>query len=216
VNAPPQAEPRPGLTLETLERERAGAGFQALDLQSDQAAELIRGTNESSQEARSLATDHEAHTPVTGIPSVGRQRETSGGMPSVTGDEVADGPTLAGAGGGAPFATVREAPRAAAVSADREDDEAATGEDYAARLRLARARRREGRWQEALAEYRAVLKGSPELLDDVVSDLREAAAAANQPEAHRLLGDACIRQGDYLSALESYNRALAVSQGQGS
>ena len=68
---------------------------------------------------------------------------------------------------------------------------------------------------EALVEYRAVLKNASDLFTDVLEDLRASLVAAPEhPEVHRLLGDAYIRQGDYLNALESYNRALALSQAQ--
>jgi cytochrome c-type biogenesis protein CcmH/NrfG len=38
--------------------------------------------------------------------------------------------------------------------------------------------------------------------------------APDHPELHRLLGDAYIRQGNYLQALEAYNRAVALTQAQ--
>jgi len=104
-----------------------------------------------------------------------------------------------------------------------ETSEASTAEsapdpaDFPARLDLARKRREAGRLSEALAEYRAVLKNAPDLLGDVVSDLEQSVASEpDQPELHRLLGDARVRQGDYLSALESYNRAVALAQNQSS
>jgi tetratricopeptide (TPR) repeat protein len=88
-------------------------------------------------------------------------------------------------------------------------------DDYAGRLALARQRRSDGRMDDALTEYRLLLKNSPDLLADVMSDLREELAEQPEhPELHRLLGDAHIRQGDYLSALESYNRAVALTQAQ--
>lgn len=88
-------------------------------------------------------------------------------------------------------------------------------DDYPARLALARQRREEGKLDEAMVEYRAVLKNAPNLFSDVLEDLRAGLAETPEhPELHRLLGDAYIRQGDYLSALESYNRALVLSQTQ--
>ncbi len=88
-------------------------------------------------------------------------------------------------------------------------------DDYPARLALARQQREEGNMDEALVEYRAVLKNASDLFTDVLEDLRASLVAAPEhPEVHRLLGDAYIRQGDYLNALESYNRALALSQAQ--
>ncbi len=89
-------------------------------------------------------------------------------------------------------------------------------DDYAGRLALARQRRGDGQMDDALTEYRIILKNSPDLLADVMGDLRDSLAEQPEhPELHRLLGDAHIRQGDYLSALESYNRAVALTQAQG-
>lgn len=88
-------------------------------------------------------------------------------------------------------------------------------DDYAGRLSLARERRSAGNLDDALGEYRIILKNAPDLLGDVMDELNESLAAApDHPEVHRLLGDAHIRQGDYLSALESYNRAVALTQAQ--
>lgn len=89
--------------------------------------------------------------------------------------------------------------------------------DYPGRLERARGRRAQGRLDDALGEYRVILKNAPDLLAEVVSELQESMMAApDNPEVHRLLGDARIREGDYLSALESYNRAVALTQAQSS
>ena len=89
--------------------------------------------------------------------------------------------------------------------------------DYAGRLERARGRRTQGQLEDALGEYRVILKNAPDLLSEVVSELQESMIAApDNPEIHRLLGDARIREGDYLSALESYNRAVALTQAQSS
>jgi tetratricopeptide (TPR) repeat protein len=88
--------------------------------------------------------------------------------------------------------------------------------DYAGRLDRARGRRANGQLEDALGEYRVILKNAPDLLAEIVSELQESMMAAPEnPEVHRLLGDARIREGDYLSALESYNRAVALTQAQG-
>jgi tetratricopeptide (TPR) repeat protein len=88
-------------------------------------------------------------------------------------------------------------------------------DDYAARLNVGREHRGAGRIEDALTEYRVVLKNAPELLPEVVDELNESLSMApDHPEVHRLLGDASIRQGDYLGALESYNRAVALTQAQ--
>jgi tetratricopeptide (TPR) repeat protein len=85
-------------------------------------------------------------------------------------------------------------------------------DDYPARLERARELRREGRTEEALVEYRAILKNAPGLLDTLLDELREVVSdQPEHPDVHRLLGDARIRQGDYLGALESYNRAVALA-----
>jgi tetratricopeptide (TPR) repeat protein len=85
-------------------------------------------------------------------------------------------------------------------------------EDYPGRLRLAHAWRTEGRLDDALAEYRALLKQAPALLPELLDELHECLRQAPEhPEAHRLLGDARIQQGDYLGALEAYNRAVALT-----
>ena len=85
--------------------------------------------------------------------------------------------------------------------------------DYATRLAQARGHRESGALDEAIVEYRTVVRNAPELLPDVLSDVESCLAERPEhPELHRLLGDARIRQGDYLGALESYNRAVALTQ----
>ena len=85
--------------------------------------------------------------------------------------------------------------------------------DYPARLEAARALREAGSLDEALVEYQAVLKNAPDLLPDALSDLEAALdEQPEHPELHRLLGDARIRQGDYLAALESLNRSVSLNQ----
>lgn len=85
--------------------------------------------------------------------------------------------------------------------------------DYAARLEQARSHRDSGAMDEAIVEYRTVVRNAPELLPDVLADVESCLIERPEhPELHRLLGDARIRQGDYLGALESYNRAVALTQ----
>jgi len=89
-------------------------------------------------------------------------------------------------------------------------------DDYPGRLRLAHTWRAEGRLDDALAQYRAILKQAPDLLPDVLRELEECVREApSRPGVHRLLGDARIQQGDYLGALEAYNRAVALTQPDG-
>ncbi|PWT73284.1 MAG: hypothetical protein C5B60_08370, partial [Chloroflexi bacterium] len=86
---------------------------------------------------------------------------------------------------------------------------------YPERLERARQRRSAGQIDQALNDYRLVLKNAPDLLPDVMSDLMASLEEApDNPELHRLLGDAYIRQGNYLQALEAYNRAVALTQAQ--
>ncbi|HEX8981837.1 MAG TPA: tetratricopeptide repeat protein [Ktedonobacterales bacterium] len=85
--------------------------------------------------------------------------------------------------------------------------------DYPARLAYARELRDAGSLDEALVEYRALLKNAPDLLADVKGDLESSLdAQPEHPEIHRLLGDARIRQGDYMAALESLNRSVSLTQ----
>lgn len=85
--------------------------------------------------------------------------------------------------------------------------------DYAARLEQARGHRDSGALDEAIIEYRTVVRNAPDLLPDVLTDVQGLLEASPEhPELHRLHGDALIRQGDYMAALESYNRATELSQ----
>ncbi len=85
--------------------------------------------------------------------------------------------------------------------------------DYPARLAAARAQRDAGALDDALVEYRALLRNAPDLLSDVLGDLQAALdEQPEHPELHRLVSDARIRQGDYLSALESLNRSVSLTQ----
>ncbi len=88
----------------------------------------------------------------------------------------------------------------------------AVADDMPGRLRLARTWRQEGRLDDALAEYRALIKQAPDLLPQLLDELHECLKQSPEnPEVHRLLGDARIQQGDYLGALEAYNRAVALT-----
>lgn len=85
--------------------------------------------------------------------------------------------------------------------------------DYPARLAHARQRRDGGQLDDALNEYRAIIKNAPDLLSEVLSDLRASLEETpDHPNLHSVLGDALVCQGDYESALEEYNRATALAQ----
>jgi tetratricopeptide (TPR) repeat protein len=88
-------------------------------------------------------------------------------------------------------------------------------DDYPGRLELAERQRINGNLNEALGHYRAVIRGAPHLVDRVISGLLASAdEAPEQAAVYRLLGDAYTRRGNYMEALEAYNRGLAVSRGQ--
>lgn len=90
-------------------------------------------------------------------------------------------------------------------------------EDYPARLELARQWHGEGRTEDALAEYRTILRNAPDQLSAVMGDLDGVISAnPDHAAAHKLMGDALVRQGDYIRALELYNRAVALGDGQAS
>ena len=78
-------------------------------------------------------------------------------------------------------------------------------------LELARTLRRQGHMGEALVEYRALVKATTDRMPEIIRDLRDAAIEdPREAEIHRLLGDAYIRQGDYVEALEAYNQASTL------
>lgn len=70
-----------------------------------------------------------------------------------------------------------------------------------------------GSYDEAMQEYRLVIRNAPELLDDVISNMR--ALLKLNPRfslGYRVLGDAYMRKGEYLQAMESYNKALTMAK----
>lgn len=85
--------------------------------------------------------------------------------------------------------------------------------DYPARLAHARQRRSDGQLDEALNEYRAIIKNAPDLLPEVLSDLRASLAETpDHPNLHSVLGDALVCQGEYEEAMEAFNRATELAQ----
>jgi tetratricopeptide (TPR) repeat protein len=70
-----------------------------------------------------------------------------------------------------------------------------------------------GLYDEAMQEYRFIIGKAPELLGEVVSNMRALLKIAPRYSAgYRVLGDAYMRQGEYLQAMEAYNKALAMAK----
>ncbi len=70
-----------------------------------------------------------------------------------------------------------------------------------------------GDYDEAMQEYRIIIKSAPELLDEVVSNVRALLKLApTYSVGYRVLGDAYMRQGEYLQAMEAYNKALTMAK----
>ena len=70
-----------------------------------------------------------------------------------------------------------------------------------------------GDYDEAMQEYRVLIRTSPEVLGEVVSNLRALLKLApNYAAGYRVLGDAYMRQGEYLQAMEAYNKALTMAK----
>ncbi len=195
-------------TLEDLNRQFASSGFREFEVHPGALASLAEA---------------ETPAPTAAPPGAAWEREETAGSRQpwgVWGGEPVDQPASGHAAlapeaelAAEPEPVASAQPREAAPVADGDDDIA--GDDYMSRLRRARRRRAQGRVEDALLEYRGLLRDSPDTLDDLIHDLRDMSADTEHAEVHRLLGDVYIREGNYVSALESYNRALALSQGQG-
>ena len=70
-----------------------------------------------------------------------------------------------------------------------------------------------GDYDEAMQEYRLIIRNAPELLGEVVSNVRALLKLAPKYSAgYRVLGDAYMRQGEYLQAMEAYNKALTMAK----
>jgi len=70
-----------------------------------------------------------------------------------------------------------------------------------------------GLYDEAMHEYRIIIRNAPELLGEVVSNMRALLKIAPRYSAgYRVLGDAYMRQGEYLQAMEAYNKALTMAK----
>ncbi len=70
-----------------------------------------------------------------------------------------------------------------------------------------------GDYDDAMQAYRVIIRSAPELLSEVVSNVRALLKLApNYSEGYRVLGDAYMRQGEYLQAMEAYNKALTMAK----
>jgi tetratricopeptide (TPR) repeat protein len=70
-----------------------------------------------------------------------------------------------------------------------------------------------GSYDEAMQEYRLVIRNSPDLLGEVISNVRALLKLAPKyAPGYRVLGDAYMRQGEYLQAMEAYNKALTIAK----
>lgn len=70
-----------------------------------------------------------------------------------------------------------------------------------------------GSYDNAMQEYRIIIRNAPELLGEVVSNMRALLKLAPRYSAgYRVLGDAYMRQGEYLQAMEAYNKALTMAK----
>ena len=70
-----------------------------------------------------------------------------------------------------------------------------------------------GDYDEAMQEYRIIIRNATELLSEVVSNVRALLKLApNYAAGYRVLGDAYMRQGEYLQAMEAYNKALSITK----
>jgi tetratricopeptide (TPR) repeat protein len=70
-----------------------------------------------------------------------------------------------------------------------------------------------GDYDDAMQEYRIIIRNAPELLDEVISNVRALLKLAPKYAAgYRVLGDAYMRQGEYLQAMEAYNKALTMAK----
>ncbi|HEU5226917.1 MAG TPA: tetratricopeptide repeat protein [Ktedonobacteraceae bacterium] len=70
-----------------------------------------------------------------------------------------------------------------------------------------------GDYDDAMQAYRVIIRSAPELLGEVVSNVRALLKLApNYSAGYRVLGDAYMRQGEYLQAMEAYNKALTMAK----
>lgn len=113
---------------------------------------------------------------------------------------------------------VRLPPAARAVSrrvAERAVTNKTADDNLSYRQRLVKGYQHQlvGDYDEAMQEYRVIIRGAPELLGEVVSNVRALLKISPKYSAgYRVLGDAYMRQGEYLQAMEAYNKALTMAK----
>jgi hypothetical protein len=70
-----------------------------------------------------------------------------------------------------------------------------------------------GAYDDAMQEYRIIIRNAPDLLGEVVSNMRALLKITPRySTGYRVLGDAYMRQGEYLQAMEAYNKALTMAK----
>jgi tetratricopeptide (TPR) repeat protein len=198
ANLTPQAEPPSN---------GAGTGAGALRAMFAELGPTPGGESETERLARvkELAQQPDGTRPdgVNGLEALEAQLASSGFQQM----EVGQGMLASIAAGEA-------AARALGVDLNAAPANPADGGDYSERLEQARVLREGGRLDEAFSTYRVLLKMSPDLLPEVAAEIDEALRVApDHPEARRLLGDVKLKQGDYMGALEAYNRAVELARG---
>ncbi len=100
--------------------------------------------------------------------------------------------------------------RSRSGTANRAEDSSMS---YKERLRKGYHHQLAGDYDEAMQEYRVIIRNAPELLGEVVSNMRALLKLAPRyAPGYRVLGDAYMRQGEYLQAMEAYNKALMMAK----
>jgi tetratricopeptide (TPR) repeat protein len=70
-----------------------------------------------------------------------------------------------------------------------------------------------GAYDDAMAEYRTIIRNAPDLLSEVISNVRALLKLSPKySSGFRVLGDAYMRQGEYLQAMDAYNKALTIAK----
>ncbi|HLX56853.1 MAG TPA: tetratricopeptide repeat protein [Ktedonobacteraceae bacterium] len=70
-----------------------------------------------------------------------------------------------------------------------------------------------GAYDDAMQVYRIIIRNAPDLLGEVISNVRALLKLAPRyTVGFRVLGDAYMRQGEYLQAMEAYNKALTMAK----